>query len=102
MSLSNLIHGKRDFATAALATPATVPPFPVLGVAKVAAVAVANPQKTKTAFLKTEDEMAIRAWLALIGETDLAVVREVLGNCRSNSEARDYFLGRAAESTAEN
>jgi hypothetical protein len=48
------------------------------------------------------EEAAIRAWLALIGETDSAVVREVIDSCRSDPAALAYFIRRAAESTAEN
>ena len=39
---------------------------------------------------------AIRAWLALIEETDPAAIAEVIGQCQRDADARDYFTGRAA------
>ena len=50
----------------------------------------------RTAHLTAEDESAIRAWLALIEETDPATIAEVIGQCQRDAEARDYFTGRAA------
>ena len=47
--------------------------------------------------LTAEEETAIRAWLALIEETDPATIAEVIDRCRSDADARDYFTGRAAE-----
>lgn len=44
-----------------------------------------------------DEERAVRAWLALIGETDGAIIANVLERCQQNAEARDYFTGRAAE-----
>ena len=38
----------------------------------------------------------IRAWLALIEETDPATIAEVMGQCQRDADARDYFTGRAA------
>ncbi len=46
--------------------------------------------------LTASEEKAIRAWLALIEETDLATIAEVIGQCQRDAEARDYFTGRAA------
>jgi hypothetical protein len=46
--------------------------------------------------LSAEEEAAIRAWLALIGETDPATVAEVIDRCQRDAGARDYFTGRAA------
>ena len=43
-----------------------------------------------------EEETAIRAWLALIEETDPATIAEVIGQCQGDADARDYFTGRAA------
>ncbi|AJP48031.1 hypothetical protein PG1C_05325 [Rugosibacter aromaticivorans] len=43
-----------------------------------------------------DDEKLIRAWLALIKETDPATIAEVIGQCQQDAEARDYFTGRAA------
>ena len=49
-----------------------------------------------TAPLTASDETAIRAWLALIEETDPATIAEVIGQCQRDADARDYFTGRAA------
>lgn len=46
--------------------------------------------------LTASDETAIRAWLALIEETDPATLAEVIGQCQRDADARDYFTGRAA------
>jgi hypothetical protein len=44
----------------------------------------------------TRNRTAIRAWLALIEETDPATIAEVIGQCQRDADARDYFTGRAA------
>lgn len=44
-----------------------------------------------------DEEKAIRAWLALIEETDHATIADVLNKCKQNADARDYFTGRAAD-----
>ena len=46
--------------------------------------------------LTANEETAIRAWLALIEETDPATIAEVIGQCQRDADARDYFTGRAA------
>ena len=46
--------------------------------------------------LTASEETAIRAWLALIEETDTATIAEVIGKCQRDADARDYFTGRAA------
>ena len=46
--------------------------------------------------LSADEEKAIRAWLALIEETDPATIAEVLSQCRQDADARDYFTGRVA------
>lgn len=51
--------------------------------------------------LSASEEARIRAWLASIGEEDEAAIEEVLENCRTDAEARDYFLGRASEASHE-
>lgn len=43
------------------------------------------------------EEAAIRAWLAHIEETDEAIIDNVLKRCRSDGEARAYFIQRAGE-----
>ena len=47
--------------------------------------------------LSAEDEAAIRAWLAAIDETDPESVADVIERCRQDQDARDYYVGRAAE-----
>lgn len=46
--------------------------------------------------LAASEETAIRAWLALIEETDPATIAEVIGQCQRDADARDYFTRRAA------
>ena len=46
--------------------------------------------------LTASEETAIRAWLALIEETDAATIAEVIGQCQRDADARGYFTGRAA------
>lgn len=46
--------------------------------------------------LTASEETTIRAWLALIEETDPATIAEVIGQCQRDADARDYFTGRAA------
>jgi hypothetical protein len=52
--------------------------------------------RQSSAPLTDEEETAIRAWLALIEETDPATIAEVIGQCQRDADARDYFTGRAA------
>lgn len=47
--------------------------------------------------MTAEEETAIRAWLAHIGENDPAIIADVLDKCRTDTEALDYFTGRAGE-----
>jgi hypothetical protein len=42
--------------------------------------------------MTAEDEAAIRAWLALIEETDEAIIQETIERCRADRETLDYFL----------
>lgn len=49
--------------------------------------------------MTASDETVIRAWLALIEETDPATIAEVIGQCQQDADARDYFMVRA---TADN
>jgi len=51
--------------------------------------------------LTGDQEEAIRAWLAAIGETDEATVAEVLTRCRQDEEVRRYFLDRAGAIVAD-
>jgi len=47
--------------------------------------------------LSSNGETAVLAWLAQIGESDKAIVDDVLAQCRHDADARQYFLGRAGE-----
>ena len=62
----------------------------------VAAEPVAHPAASALPALTAEEEEAIRAWLALIEETDPATIAEVIGQCQRDADARGYFTGRAA------
>lgn len=120
MTLSTLIR-KRDtgnLATAIPAISATQPKGGAAAVARIATVAVANPKEEKTAPpakvgagdtapasqlavpMTADQEQAVRAWLALIEETDPAIIDDVLHRCRHDAECRYYYLGRAAEPPA--
>lgn len=46
--------------------------------------------------MTTDEEKAIRAWLALIEETDPATIADVLNRCQQDADVRDYFTRRAA------
>lgn len=46
--------------------------------------------------LTAKEERAIRAWLALIEETDPATITEVISKCQRDADARDHFIGRTA------
>jgi hypothetical protein len=45
----------------------------------------------------TDTTAAIRAWLAHIGETDPAIIADVLHQCQQDADARAYYLQRAAD-----
>jgi hypothetical protein len=48
------------------------------------------------ALLADDQEEAIVVWLAAIAETDRAIIDDVLTLCWHDGDARQYFLGRAA------
>ena len=48
-----------------------------------------------------QHERRILAWLDHIGETDPPTIGEVVDRCRSDPEARRYFLARASEIDAD-
>lgn len=50
-----------------------------------------------TAPLTAHDEATVRAWLAHIGETDFEIIAVVLNQCRTDADARDYFISQAAD-----
>ena len=87
-----LLNGLAKAATATLATQQAASAGTV---AQVASVAVAKP--ANIAAMTAEEEMAIRAWLAHIEETDADIIAEVLNQCRADVEARAYFLRRAED-----
>jgi hypothetical protein len=98
MTLSALIR-KRDTGKVATAIPgisATQPKGEAGTIARIATVAVANSTEAKTVPLTAEEEMAIRAWLALIEETNPATIAEVIERCQRDADACDYFTGRTA------
>ena len=45
--------------------------------------------------LAGDQEAAVLAWLAAIGETDDATIADVLTRCRRDADARAYYLSRA-------
>jgi hypothetical protein len=47
------------------------------------------------AAMTREDETAIRAWLAHIGEQSPEIINDVLAQCQRSIEARDYYTKRA-------
>ena len=109
MTLSALIRkgGLARSVTATLATIATLQAGCKESVAAVATVTVAvqpessimpkrQPASTE---LMADEELRIRAWLAYIEETDSEIIVEVVDKCRSDIEARVYFLHRAREVT---
>lgn len=53
--------------------------------------------ETPDTVLTASDEQVIRDWLTKIGETDKAVIDSTMTNCRTDQNARAYFLRRAAE-----
>ena len=63
----------------------------------IAAEPFTPPTRRPASPLSAEDEAAIRAWLAAIDETDPESVANVIERCRQDQDARDYYVGRAAE-----
>ena len=45
--------------------------------------------------LSGREESALQKWLASIGETDAPTIAETLRKCRTDADARSYFLARA-------
>lgn len=56
-------------------------------------------KRLPTSLLNADDETAIREWLAGIDETNLEIIADVLNQCRTDSDARDYFIGRTRKSS---
>lgn len=61
----------------------------------VAAEPFKAPVRRPAAPMTANEELAIRAWLALIGETDPATIAEIMGQCQQDAVARDFFIGLA-------
>jgi hypothetical protein len=95
-SWSLIHHPCRDPLEAvcgSLATPAdSLARFPDAAAAEPFVPTIRRPPTPMTA----EAEAAVRAWLALIEETDPAIISEVMDQCHRDAAARDFFLGRAA------
>ena len=68
----------------------------------VAAELFAPTIRQPSAPMNAEEDAAIRAWLALIEETDPATIAEVIGQCQRDADARSYFTGLAADSLQKN
>ena len=47
--------------------------------------------------LSVYEEGRVKAWLAYIEETDLAIIHEILEMCRADLKHRQYYLKRSAE-----
>lgn len=47
--------------------------------------------------LTDSEECALRAWLSHIEETDEAIIAHVLNHCRTDADARAYFVQHADE-----
>jgi hypothetical protein len=47
--------------------------------------------------ITTGQESAVRAWLAYIEEKDEAIIADVLTRCRTDPEARRYFVARSSQ-----
>jgi len=52
--------------------------------------------------MSAKEETAIRAWLAQIEETDPATIAGVIEQSQRDAEARNYFIGRAADLSNQN
>ena len=52
-------------------------------------------RRQPTAALTADEQTAIGIWLTHIEETDPAIIGEVLNQCRTDADAREYFLEQA-------
>jgi hypothetical protein len=66
--------------------------LPLIREHKAALIAELQPDR-----INAEQETALLAWLASIGENDIVTIGEVIEACRRDADARAYFLGRASE-----
>ena len=67
------------------------------GSATVAGCRESDAANKSTMPMSPGEESAIRAWLAHIEETDPAIIAHLLDQCRTDADARGYFIGRSAE-----
>ena len=49
--------------------------------------------------LSEDEEIEIREWLTYIGESDEAMIRVALEQCRTDADAREAFLRMTREKT---
>jgi hypothetical protein len=56
---------------------------------------VVRPDADQAGPLTETDVVLLRGWLASIGESDLAIIEDLLNKCRSDATARAYFLRHA-------
>jgi len=99
MSLFALIK-KGGLTKAMTATPATIATQDVVQevtVAPVATVTVAAKPETPLLDLSPDEEAQIRAWLTTIEERDPEIIAETLETCRTDGDARAYFINQAAK-----
>jgi hypothetical protein len=54
-------------------------------------------RREPNALMTADEEEAIRAWLAMIDESDPETIANLLTECQLDSEAREYFLQRSRE-----
>ena len=92
-----LIHyADRDPVETSCTPPATLAEILASTPAAIAAEPFEPTIRQPSTSMTAEDEAAIRAWLALIEETDPATIAEVTDQCQQDEDARGYFLSRAA------
>jgi len=93
-----LIHySDRDPLEVVICPPATYAEILERHPDAVAAEPLTQTIRQPSAPLTASEETAIRAWLALIEETDPATIAEVIGQCQEDEGAREYFRNRAGE-----
>ena len=111
MTLSAMIHKKRfgKFANANPANSANDGQGRGANISRISNFSISKSTETKTEAavvkksltaeggLTADDQEAIRAWLASIGETDTGIIAEVLEACAHDAEVLAYYIGRAGE-----
>lgn len=77
----------------------TAKPAPLLGVTPATPVTPKNTDVCKKSTLPmsipSDERAEILDWLALIGETDAAVIADTLDRCARDSACREYFVRRS-------